>query len=360
MEQFDDEVWSYARDDRFIRWVLAPDDADTRYWATWTASHPGQASILEKARKLVLELHTSQQPAIPDATLEAFYQRLDQALREDTETTTVTTYSRSRYLLRWSTAVAAAVALLIGVYTFWPRSTAPAATGSTVAAVKNITRMNNGSGNELAYLVDGTSVVLQSGASIEHPAFLQHDRREVHLKGNAFFDVAKDPSRPFTVYTDHLVIRVLGTSFRVNAAASGNTEVVVRSGKISVYRPDNLQQPLYVLKARDRVRYDVVHNSFKADAVGRNEPSLLEQPDVPTSSFTFEDAPVLDILAAMERAYGIPIHADEKAFAHCTLTTSLQAETFEEKLRIICTAINATYKISNGQVTVTPEGKPCG
>lgn len=359
MEQFDEEVWSYVRDDRFIRWVLAPNDADERYWATWVASHPGQAPLLEKARILVLELHTSQQPAIPDATLEAFYQRLNQALQEDTGTTPVITYNRSRYLLRWTAGVAAAVALSIGVYNFGFRHT-PAATGTAVAVVKNITRMNNSHENQLAYLVDGSSVVLQSGASIEHPAFLQRDRREVHLKGNAFFDVAKDPSRPFTVYTDHLVIRVLGTSFGVSTAANGNTEVIVRTGKISVYRPGNLQQPLYVLKARDRVRYDVIHNSFRADAVSRNEPGLLEQPVVPVNTFTFEDAPVLDILAAMERAYGIPIHADEKTFAHCTLTTSLQAETFEDKLRIICTAINATYKISDGQVTMALEGKPCG
>lgn len=66
-------------------------------------------------------------------------------------------------------------------------------------------------------LPDGTSVFLNSESSLTYPVSFSGDERKVTLKGEAFFDVAKNKDMPFVVHTDEVVVRVLGTQFNVNA-----------------------------------------------------------------------------------------------------------------------------------------------
>lgn len=64
-------------------------------------------------------------------------------------------------------------------------------------------------------LIDGTAVWLNSGSSLEFPSLFAGDLREVELKGEAFFKVAKNKNQPFRVRAKGLNIEVLGTSFNV-------------------------------------------------------------------------------------------------------------------------------------------------
>jgi ferric-dicitrate binding protein FerR (iron transport regulator) len=64
-------------------------------------------------------------------------------------------------------------------------------------------------------LDDGTRVFLNSASVLEYPATFGSESREVTLRGEAFFDVARDPSRPFIVHAGEMHARVLGTSFNL-------------------------------------------------------------------------------------------------------------------------------------------------
>lgn len=66
-------------------------------------------------------------------------------------------------------------------------------------------------------LADGTKVFLNSGSEIHYPEVFGKDRREVFLKGEAWFEVAKDCHREFWVHTGGMDVKVLGTSFNVKA-----------------------------------------------------------------------------------------------------------------------------------------------
>lgn len=66
-------------------------------------------------------------------------------------------------------------------------------------------------------LSDGTMVFLNSGSELRYPEAFRDGQREVFLKGEAWFEVAKDSVRPFRVYAGEMDVRVLGTSFNVKA-----------------------------------------------------------------------------------------------------------------------------------------------
>jgi transmembrane sensor len=84
-------------------------------------------------------------------------------------------------------------------------------------------------------LVDGTSVWLNSGSSLEFPSLFAGDIREVELKGEAFFKVAKNKNQPFRVRAKGLNIEVLGTSFNVASYENEKqSEVVLVEGIVKL------------------------------------------------------------------------------------------------------------------------------
>lgn len=84
-------------------------------------------------------------------------------------------------------------------------------------------------------LPDGSWVILNSASTLEIPAdFMQGSSRTVVLKGEAFFEVQKIPSKPFLVKTEQLTTRVLGTSFNVEAYQPDQVKVAVATGKVQV------------------------------------------------------------------------------------------------------------------------------
>jgi len=84
-------------------------------------------------------------------------------------------------------------------------------------------------------LDDGTKVHLNYNTRLKYPLKFTGKDRTVYLDGEAFFNVAKDESRPFRVVTDHGVIRQYGTSFNVNTTEKPNvTQVVLVEGSVGL------------------------------------------------------------------------------------------------------------------------------
>ena len=84
-------------------------------------------------------------------------------------------------------------------------------------------------------LADGTHVWLNAESELTYPTRFPNDIREVKLKGEAYFDVAKNPEKPFRVLTNEIEVKVLGTSFNVSAYESERfTSVTLVGGSVAV------------------------------------------------------------------------------------------------------------------------------
>lgn len=86
-----------------------------------------------------------------------------------------------------------------------------------------------------APLNDGSAVTLNTDTVIK-AAFSGKIRRVDLIQGEALFDVAKDPARPFVVVAGGVRVRAVGTSFTVRAREDGQVEVLVREGVVDVWR----------------------------------------------------------------------------------------------------------------------------
>lgn len=218
---------------------------------------------------------------------------------------------------------------------------------------------NNGTSAHLITLSDGSIVTLEPQSSIRYPEVFGADNRLVELSGEAFFNVQKDPSKPFMVYADEIVTKVLGTSFRITAFDNREEIVVaVKTGKVSVYQKE---------KASNSSNLKNVILTPNQQLVYKRSQEMLEKQVVPTPSIVsvdsssyfqmeFDGMPVTEIFEALERNYGIDIQFDERVLNACVLTTKMTEEGFYERIEVICKAINAEYTNADGAVIISSKG----
>ncbi|HVV27362.1 MAG TPA: FecR domain-containing protein [Rhizomicrobium sp.] len=82
-------------------------------------------------------------------------------------------------------------------------------------------------------LADGSSVILNTNSRLD--VDFSGNRRDVRLvRGEAYFDVVHDKTRPFTVHADNYVVRDIGTAFDVHLSKTGLVEVGVTRGSVEV------------------------------------------------------------------------------------------------------------------------------
>ena len=92
-------------------------------------------------------------------------------------------------------------------------------------------------------LSDGTRVWLNSNSSFEFPAVFSGDVRQVKLKGEGYFEVAKNPSRPFRVQVNDMQVQVLGTHFNIMAYDNEpNVKTTLLEGSVNVVKGGSTRQ----------------------------------------------------------------------------------------------------------------------
>lgn len=188
---------------------------------------------------------------------------------------------------------------------------------------------------------------LKEGFEVE-----KQSTRDVYITGDVFFDVAPDKNRPFLVYTDKFVTTVVGTSFLIRSS-DVSPSVEVKTGKVIV-RSLSLDNDWEVaLTPNQKVVYSVNENKIVRELA--DEPVMLPDHEE-ILDFQFDNAPISEVFASLEKAYGIPIHFDSVTISSCAISVHMGEEVFLEKLSIICETIGANYTIANGEVWVSGPG----
>lgn len=345
----------FLGDDDFIRWVKYPDPESDRFWQTVLKTFPHQTDVIEQARVLAKGL-TLYHPDVADSDVNKVKQVLLGSIGEKRET---------RSFAGQLTKIAAVIALLIATG-WWLNSrkgAVPAAgPGQAVQAGSWREVRNDGTAISLVSLTDGSTIKLRPGSRISYrldgEASNGHSKREVSLEGEAFFEVTKDPRRPFFVYANGLVTRVIGTSFTVTAYKNQEAvRVEVSTGKVAVYsdKPGNSvagDQGL-VITPNQQVVFQKNEELFRRSLV--EKPRILVSPEK-IRMYTYTDAPVDSIFKALEQVYGIRIRYDADRFRSCHLNMELSDESLYEKLDLISKVLDAGYKVEGVEVVFQGAG----
>jgi len=328
-------------------------------------SRPGERELVEQWSN---QLGSPENLLLPRAQHEqvhaAMWRQIEQLTQAAEDDTVDTGYILEHPASLWRAPVVrwvAASLLVIGVAlaVLLPRQW-HAATPSGTTATAWVQYHNTGNQAQLFTLADSSQLTLYPGSSIRYRAGLAGPRREVRLKGEAFFQVAKNPTRPFLVYTDQLVTTVLGTSFRVKAYANRRNEVAVQEGRVSVQirRGADLRATPVRPATAGLVLLPNQQVAYSALTPRPLRKQLVANPTVLTpQAFTFDKQPVSKVLEALEKAYGVDILYDQDKLANCTITVTFYQESLYEKLDMLSEALNASYfPTDNAQILFHSNG----
>lgn len=242
---------------------------------------------------------------------------------------------------RWYAALkyaAAAAVVLCGVFGFHSLYQTPDTDRLLTTAVKA------GSKSELT-LPDGSRVQLNSASSISFD--IDDSRtRTVYLRGEAFFDVAKDQERPFRVMVGDMAIEVHGTSFNVNAYNEDRIETALVTGKVTITDP-SLPSQRYVLTPGDIAvfsRTDTTMSISRADmhlATGWLDEYLV-----------FDGEPLASVIKKIERWYGMDVELRCKEIANDSLTGSFRHENIHNVMHSLSLQYNFKYDIDKDHIII--------
>jgi transmembrane sensor len=359
-------VEELASNESFIDWVKQSDPEAVRFWDAYLATHPEIRPTVEKARALVHNLKLAEEMDFDPSQVETIWRKLEDRLAEPSPAPRSVPPVLRLLQSRWTVA-AACITVLGAALAFWlafpPVKEDPQLSNYYQQHSDFIEQVNETDRPLRIQLADGSVALLDARSRLKYrPHSLNDSTRQVYLLGNAFFEVVKNPYKPFIVHSNEIDVKVLGTSFRVESPENGeNVLVSVKTGKVSVYAAadevgGDRQKGGVILLPNQQVRYERSEHLFEKTLV--ESPEVLGTAVVPATDFVFENAPIADVFRTLETAYGIEILFNEEVMRNCYVTVPLGAESMREKLKIVCQTIGASYEIIDVKVVINSSGCP--
>jgi ferric-dicitrate binding protein FerR (iron transport regulator) len=281
--------------------------------ATWVAQSPENERTFEQLKTVWQASQTPAAPAETAAALARLKARL--ALPEKpAEPAATPTPPVRRWRLRGARpAQLAALALVLlsalgGAY-FYGR---PAS-----AVAYRVQRTPAGQPQRLR-LPDGSVVTLAPQSRLRYPAQFTDASREVYLEGEAFFEVTKNPHRPFRVHSGAWVTQVLGTKFNVNAVpGASQLAVSLVEGKVQVMD----KQDKYLLAPGQQLRAERATGRIYRQAFDRQRVLAWR-----SNQLVFKNEKLADVAPQLERRYGVKLVFADPATAEVRLWATFDNE----------------------------------
>ena len=215
------------------------------------------------------------------------------------------------HYLRILPVAASIIVLIFGVLWFWNKS-----------SLQETVLLSRTGETKVFYLPDSSRVMLSGDSRLTYNAQFGKTNRELSLRGEAFFQVKRDTSKPFIVETSLIQVEVLGTSFQV-IAQKLQAEVAVEKGRVKVTTQDKKQES--ILETGMSVKYGKKDRklmiSTKED---KGEQQILK----------FDNAPLSEVIETLNEYYDshVTLPAD---YATLRITVVFKEVSLEEAIEII-------------------------
>jgi ferric-dicitrate binding protein FerR (iron transport regulator) len=260
--------------------------------------------------------------------------------KKDTSTGSGYTESKTRTLYFYTTRIAAVIVIGILIYAvFFTRGGHPDLIEVVTDNVITVTD-----------LPDETKITLNENSRISYPEKFKAKDREVELTGEAFFEVNRNDEKPFVIYAQNAIIRVLGTSFNVRAVESeSEVSVTVEQGKVRL--SDEEDVAYVVLERNEKGIFN--RNTGHIEKYERAEGSELFWR---SRTLMFRDTELSAVFRTLERLYEMKIIIKNEKILSCVLTGKFQDMEIEEILEKIAINFNLTILKYNNTFEISGDG----
>jgi transmembrane sensor len=237
------------------------------------------------------------------------------------------------------------------------------------AAPQNLSEISTRNGSRTRInLPDGSIVWLNAGSRLVYDKNFDSKLREVSLTGEAYFDVVKNPDKPFIIHAGKMDIKVLGTLFNVKSyPGEAHTEASLIRGSIEVMIKDRPTEKI-ILKPNEKIV--VANEPEKADLVNkkanvRNEPivairhlnyepkdSTIIETSWVENKLIFQDESFKEMAPRLERWYGVNLRFKNDKVQQLRFSGTFTRETIEQALAGLKITGGFNYNISDSTIFI--------
>ncbi|WP_114749499.1 FecR family protein [Pleomorphovibrio marinus] len=346
----------FLLDSSFREWVLRPNATLNIKWEKLIEENPGKRQQVRLAREMLLHLpQWKHQFQTEEKTL--LWKQIHYNLKEEqVEIPVVPIHSKSTLEKRrirknddytWL-RVAIILIIVLGLgYFLMPLPGDE--TDVEEPAVAFVERVTPPGVKAHITLGDGSKVILNANSKLTFPKPFDQDRREVFLEGEAYFEIAKDSMRVFSVHSGGLETIALGTSFNVEAYTDGFCNVALVSGKVIVQDKvanDKSDNKGTTLSPGEMLKYNSRGFMVKAfdeeSVVGWTKKLIL-----------FEHTPLPKAVRVLENWYGVKFHFVNQPENKISFKGRFQDETLQNVMKGLSYAAGFSYQIDGDRVYIT-------
>lgn len=232
----------------------------------------------------------------------------------------------------WSLRIAASILFLVAAWYF-----VSLYQPSSTISPKGTNLVKNSPGrNTRIVLPDSSIVYLNTNSTLEYPSAFGDVSREVHLKGEAYFDVRKG-SKPFIVRTENIVIKVKGTRFNVQDYKNeSDVRTTLEEGSVELLVSN--KQRVYSLTPGDQVVLNTERSNVSLRKVDPSHFTAWKE-----EKLVFDNTPLQDIVYKLENRFRVSITVEQRLSKSERLTMTITNETLDEVLDLI--QLSSRFKV---------------
>lgn len=197
-------------------------------------------------------------------------------------------------------------------------------------------------------LSDGTRVWLNSETSIQYPVAFGAKERRVFVQGEAYFEVAKDANKPFTVQFMSSSVTVLGTSFNIRAyPEEKRSQTTLAEGSVRIYSPGSSM----LLKPGEQAEVSALSGEMvKQEVEVKNFTSWKD------GRFVFEQQSLEDIMRTLERWYDIRVIFKDEGAKRISLSGNMKRYgDFSQVMKMLQMTGDVRFELHGNDVYITTE-----
>lgn len=352
-------VEDFVLDASFRNWILFPDSSNKEYWAKYLQKNPTKYPEIIQAKKIVLNL-ARKTPVISKERLERTWDKIhddtikyehssqeDKTIPLNAETIIrnfepeYLKYRNARQIARVAAVFVLGILLsyLIGTGFFTgeipENKLAVFEDFYSPAGVKSSLTMS-----------DGSKVILNSGSHLRYLKKFESDQRVVELDGEAFFEVAKDSTRPFKVKSGIVTTTAIGTSFNVKAYRGQSIDVSLTTGEVEV-AVDFGNETLMTLLPGEAASIDIANQRIHERHFKEENVMAWTQ-----KTIYFEETPFSEIKWVLENWYGVEISLYNVTEKEIYVSGKFKDQTLKNVLDGLSYSARFDFEIENDQVKI--------
>jgi transmembrane sensor len=342
MPKKDLNILDLLKNEYFVQWIVAPTEESNHYWLKWMSANPERRAEVQMAISLIKSSKYKIDVVMP----EPFYdQVLENIVNYSIKTRTISKPQSER---RWKFInIAASITLLLGGLLYYLTDASFFEQSKDLAKVNLVLKEAPWGSKLTTRLPDGSMVTLNSGSSISFPEKFSENVREISLVGEAYFEVERNPNKPFIVKMNLKdEVRVLGTSFDIKSYPEDRmVQVSVATGKVSYTSPNG---EAVILLPNEMATYLPSSGEITLDKV-----DIIQSFGWKDKMLYFKNTKFTDIIKELERWYGVEIQANETYEHIGTFSGNFKNESLTEVLKGLSFVYQFDFTIENNQVTLT-------